>query len=239
MACQGAFHPKTAFKHLTALSNHESLDSMPASTGRMILGALILVAIPVALALLSPSKSACPPSFQLNPKRSAQLLQLLESTEEGQAILQDVAHLPKDVQPAYCFGSISIPSVTDRHAVLLNASHPLAESASRLGHLLTHITGEMPMQKTAGDCEAQVDRALSREAKAFEVELKLRKELGVGLPHAPRPALPFEFEAEFWKTPESERESLIKRYLIAHPDGAPGVDALASSYKKRCATQAK
>lgn len=90
------------------------------------------------------------------------------------------------------------------------------------------------MHSAARDCDSRVDHALTKEAQAFGVELRLRQALGVLSQENTPPALPFEFESAFGKLPALEGEALIKNYLVDHPHGGPGVDALAASYLKRC-----
>jgi len=110
--------------------------------------------------------------------------------------------------------------------ILLDRELDEPEAAARVGHLLEHAAKEMP---TTGDCDAQVSAMLGREARALALELRLRRELGV---RAPR--IPYAFEDAFWAAPPQQREGLLLEYLRAHPDGAPGLDALASSYARRC-----
>ncbi len=81
----------------------------------------------------------------------------------------------------------------------------------------------------AGDCDAQVDEALALEARALALELRLRRALGVTSRR-----LPYAFEDGFWSAPAAGRERLVLDYLRAHPDGAPGLDGLASGYARRC-----
>ncbi len=79
------------------------------------------------------------------------------------------------------------------------------------------------------DCEKQVDEALRAESAALSFELQLRGELAVT-----NKRIEYEFEAPYWATAPENRERLVLDYLRAHPDGAPGIDALAAGYTKRC-----
>lgn len=195
---------------------------------------MALIAVPVTLALLSPSPSPCPPSFYSNAALEEQILKLLSTTAEGKGLQQNIQSQKHNKKPKICFGSIPVPALTDNFYILLNAKHSLPESASRLGHLYMHVLEGLPMHSAARDCDSRVDYALTKEARAFAVELRLRKALGLLSQENTPPALPFEFESAFWKSPELEREALIKNYLVEHPHGGPGVDALAASYLKRC-----
>ena len=88
-----------------------------------------------------------------------------------------------------------------------------------------------PSRGADESCEVITERALAAEAKALSLELGLRRAFGVPASSA---RVQYTFEGDFWAAPEEAREGLVLAYLQAHPDGAPGIDALASGYARRC-----
>jgi len=128
-----------------------------------------------------------------------------------------------------CFGPAPVSVVTHDGALLIDARLDEGEAAARAGHLATHLSdGLIPSPTRGDDCAAYVDRALHAEARALALELRLRRAFA-----GPR-RVTYEIEAPFWAAPAASREALIVDYLRAHPDGAPGIDALASGYARRC-----
>lgn len=178
---------------------------------------------------------SCPASFHADEGRTRALLARLRSDAEGERLAARLAERASIV----CFGDIPISSVTPGRTFLMDSRLGEMESAARLGHLVMHAVDGAPMSamerdasEPARDCARQVDEALSAEARAFALELRLRRAFGV---HASSsPTLAYAFEDDFWKAAPEAREPLLKAYLLEHPDGAPGVDALASGYLKRC-----
>ncbi len=79
-----------------------------------------------------------------------------------------------------------------------------------------------------------MEQALAAEARGLSLELRVGRELGA----PPAEGGPFEVEAVHWQAAPEEREAALVACLRAHPDGAPGVDALAAGYAKRCAAGA-
>jgi hypothetical protein len=193
------------------------------------LGAALLL-----LAGLAPScrprdpPRACPARFALDPARAAALVEALRAAPDGAALL---ARAPA---PTLCFGPAAVSSVTTEGILLFDAGLRGPEAAARLGHLVDHLAEGLPMARpTDEDCAIQVDRALAAEARALALELRLRRALGA--PSGDGRRLPYAFEDAFWTTPDDRREALVLADLRAHPDGGPGLDALASGYARRCA----
>jgi hypothetical protein len=140
-----------------------------------------------------------------------------------------------------CFGRTDVSAITTAGTILLDARLGEAETAARLGHLLLHAVDGLPMAEPAKggdavDCDARVREALALEARAFALEFRLRRELGVGAGGEPR-TVPYEFEEPFWQAEAEAREPLVLRYLEEHPNGGPGVDAIAAGYASRCAKE--
>lgn len=167
----------------------------------------------------------CPEGALDLPARADAIVARLASVPEGAALIE--ATRPR--LGRICFGrGPSVLEERERHVVLDTALGP-GEAAARLGHLLMHVRDGSPYAPGA-DCDAVVARALDAEARAHALELELRRALS-----AERGALSFgELEAAFWDAPASERVAGVRAYLEAHPDGAPGIDALASGYRARC-----
>jgi hypothetical protein len=169
----------------------------------------------------------CPARFAADRAREVVLVDRLRAAPEGGLLL---ARVPPAALPRICFGPAAVSSITTEGVVLLDRELGELEAAARLGHLLAHAVEGMPMaQPRAGDCDAQVEEALVQEARALALELRLRRALGVT-----ERRLPYAFEDAFWRSPTAGRERLVLEYLHAHPDGAPGLDGLASGYSRRC-----
>ena len=192
------------------------------------------VRIPVALAALlglscraADPPRPCPARFALDPPRAAALADRLATVPEGASVL---TRAQGAAMPRICFGPAIVSSITTDGAVLLDGDLGEPEAAARLGHLLAHVVEGLPMARPgAGDCEAQVEDALRKEARALALELRLRHALGVT-----ERRIPYAFEDDVQRAPPEARERLVLDYLRAHPDGAPGLDGLASGYARRC-----
>jgi len=170
---------------------------------------------------------ACPAPWSADPDRAGALVERLRATDDGAALLAGLAPRPL---PALCFGRAGPSSVTTEGVILLEAALDDGEAAARVGHLLQHVVEGLPMAHPhPGDCDAQVGVALVAEARSLSLELRLRRALGV---RAPR--LRYPFEGAFWAAPAARREADVLDFLRAHPDGAPGLDALAAGYARRC-----
>jgi hypothetical protein len=203
------------------------------SRGAPIRGAAAVV---LGLSLVGACRRAdpprgCPARFVEDAPRARAIVEGLRSTGEGAALLARVAALPP-----ICFGPAAVSVITTEGVVLFDAGLTGAEAAARLGHLVAHAVEGVPMARpSAGDCEAQVAVALAQEARALSLELRLRRALGVSAAAPAGRHIPYAFEEAFWAAPTEVREGLVLAYLRAHPDGAPGLDALASGYARRCA----
>lgn len=112
---------------------------------------------------------------------------------------------------------------------MLDSGQEEAAAAARMGHLLVHVAERTALDAPGeAGCDAWVDAALASEARAFSLELRLRRLFGAAEPSG------FEFEAAYFDAPPEAREALVLRYLREHPEGGPGVDGLASGYAERC-----
>ncbi len=167
----------------------------------------------------------CPPLLAVNADRAGRLWDRLDDAPDGAALITRASSLP-----LVCFGQVDLSVVTTEGIVLFDKTLDDDEGAARLGHLLAHIVDGMPMANPRdADCEAQVNDALHLEAKTLSLELRLRRDLHV---RAKRQV--YEFEDRYWATEEPIREQFLWDYLRDHPDGGPGLDALANGYAKRC-----
>lgn len=204
------------------------VDNPRASRYRRTMRSLLFVlaiAAAVASCRSADSGARCPPLFTANENRARRLWDRLDDAPEGAAVIARASSLP-----LVCFGQVDLSMVTTEGIVLFDNTLDDDEGAARLGHLLAHIVDGMPMGKPSdADCETQVNDALRLEAKSMSLELRLQRDLRV---RAKRQA--YEFEAGYWAAEESNREKFLWDYLRAHPNGAPGLDALANGYAKRC-----
>jgi len=176
------------------------------------------------------SAKPCPARFALDAPRATRLLETLGKVERGARIRDEaLATGPLEI----CFGALAVSSVTTTGIVLMDETLGDEEAASRLGHLLTHVSqGLSRFEGDAGadgGCDAWVARALDAEATALSLEIELRRALGVTSPRSK-----YAFEDDVRAAKEEDREAIVLAYLRAHPDGGPGIDALASGYARRC-----
>ncbi len=173
------------------------------------------------------SPARCPGRFAADPARQARIVERLGAGAEGGALIAGQG------QPIrMCFGAVSSSVVTEQGTLLMDAGQGDARAAARAAHLLLHLADGLPaLVKGEGDCDARVEEALRAEARALALELRLLRELGAPPPEGG----PWEVEGIHWAAAPEEREAALVAYLRAHPDGAPGVDALASGYARRCA----
>jgi hypothetical protein len=188
---------------------------------------LIAVSLLFASCRSPEASRKCPASFAVDHDRARRLADRLEASAEGARL---AAHVCRDSGPTVCFGKADISTITTEGVILFDERLSESEGAARLGHLVLHFVEGLPMSKPRPtDCETQVERALQAEARALSLEIRLRRELDVR-----DRRLVYEFEEPYWAAGLEERESLILRYLKEHPNGAPGLDALAAGYMKRC-----
>jgi len=146
--------------------------------------------------------------------------------------VRDGAFAKREV--SFCFGRIGVSSVTTSGALLFDEALATEEAAARAAHLLTHVAEGLrvePNEETGESCEVITERALAAEAAALALEIELRRAFGV---NADAARVRYTFERDFWAAPNETRVGLVLDYLRAHPDGAPGIDALASGYARRC-----
>jgi hypothetical protein len=185
----------------------------------------------VALALAGCSEAhqgpSCPAGTHIDEARSDAVRARLASVPSGASLLREAGARLTIV----CFAPPTSPSVVDdAHDVILASDLDEGEAAARLGHLLVHLRDGLPDEGLrSSDCDAAVDHALALEATAYVREVELQHALGV----TPR-ALAFEFAADVLAAPPGAREAIVQAYLAAHPEGAPGIDGLASAYRERC-----
>ncbi|EYF03629.1 hypothetical protein [Chondromyces apiculatus] len=166
----------------------------------------------------------CPAGLTADPPRVQRLVAQLAEVPESAAILR---RLPRGA-PRVCFGRVPVSALTDDGVVLLDTASPDAEAAARLGHLALHaIAGSPAPHPGSPDCDAAVARALTLEARAFALELRLRRALGVT-------SIRYGFEEAYWQASPEAREPAILAWLTAHPSGGQGVDALGDGYRRRC-----
>lgn len=171
--------------------------------------------------------AVCTGRYSADPARQARILGRLGASAEGAAA---VGRWGRPIR--MCFGAVRSSVVTEQGVMLMDAKLDDARAAARVAHLVTHLADGLPaIVAGEGDCDARVEQALAAEARALALELRLLREL-----EAPPPeGGPWEVEGVHWAAPPEGREAAVLSYLRAHPDGAPGVDALAAGYARRCA----
>lgn len=168
----------------------------------------------------------CPAGFVDAVGERARLEERLRSVDEGAALLDGV---PVNVR--YCLGEIDNPVVSDGRLLVLDERVERPERAARVGHLLHHVVHGLPLPDplpASPDCDALVARALDREAGAYALEATLRAAFEV-------PPTRYEFEPAVRAARDRDaRVAIVRRYLAAHPDGAPNIDPLGTAYRQRC-----
>lgn len=186
---------------------------------------LLALGLSMASCRASDPVPPCPAGFVPNDGRTRRLWERLGTASSGTTLLARSAS-----KPILCFGATEISTLTTTGIVYFDDKLDESEGAARLGHLLLHFVDGMPMANPRPtDCERQVEEALRAESMALSLELQLRREFAVG-----KPRIAYAFESSYWNAAVEERERLILEYLRAHPLGAPGIDALAAGYAKRC-----
>lgn len=153
--------------------------------------------------------SNCPAPFVANEYR----------TEAMQDLLSD------DSIEQVCYGlhrpSVILPS----GMVLMDHSLPIKEGAARLAHFGHHLN--LSPVEYGPEC---VERAIQREAEAFQVELQWRERLEIR--HS---VWAYEFEAG-WREAE-EPVQFLENFIQTHPEGAIGLSPLVDDYTKQCANE--
>lgn len=197
----------------------------------------VLLALSFSLSLPACSRAApapdvpCPAGTTSDAARADAIETRLTSVPRGRAIVDSARARVVRV----CFGDARGASViTDARIVVLAAGLEEGEAAARLGHLLVHARDGLPIDEIrppldAAACELAVTRAMTLEARAYVEEVLLQDALGA------RPTvLAFAFADSVRAAAPEARESIALAYLRAHPDGAPGIDALETAYRGRC-----
>lgn len=197
---------------------------------RACLGSAIALLLAAGCARPTADRAPCPAGHTESGARAARVVERLASVPEGRELARVLdAHV-------ICFAPEGLGVITGERQLLLSDALDDGENAARLGHLLVHARDGLPLDSDragAGrDCEALVARALDSEALAHVVEVRLQTALEVTPTH-----FVFEFASQVRAAPdEAHAVALVRRYLAAHPTGAPGIDGLAAAYHQRCAT---
>ncbi len=166
----------------------------------------------------------CPAGFINQVGRADAIRARLRTRDEGRALLEALG----ETEVRFCFGHTDVPALAEGRVLVLDADWDGPSQAARVGHLLDHVVHGSPFPDTVGagtDCERVVRDALTTEARAYALELRLRRALGVE-----EIRYPFEADANQSDNPLA----LVERYLVTHPDGGPGLDALGTGYRLRC-----
>ena len=175
-----------------------------------------------------PAAADCPLDAAPDPARDTRIRAALATVPEGRALIDGSLARVR----AVCFGHGPLSVVTHEHIVVLDEHLGDAEAAARLGHLLVHERDGHPMDAAVTaerDCAALVHEALVRESRAYATESRLRRALEVS-----HPVMPFEIEADTAPLAPADADLRWLAYLEAHPDGAPGIDALGAGYLAQC-----
>jgi hypothetical protein len=170
-----------------------------------------------------PISETCPEGLQADPERGTRIVSLLGSTRAGRQLLEQA-----DRPLAICFAELGAGRLrTDGWHVLPSQASD-AENAARLAHLLHHQAhGPLLPERVAANvsCESLVAEALSEEAQAYTLELKLLRELGASGSGDLR-----QLAAAYWAAAPEDRARLVARHLRSSHFGA----SLAEQYAARC-----
>lgn len=168
----------------------------------------------------------CPYGYVDRPSQGDAIRAGLAELEETRELMTRLG----TTEVRFCFGPIDVPVLADGRVLLVDERVSEAEQAARSAHLLHHLVVGAPFPETIprdADCDAVVARAIDAEARAYVLEIRLRRRFELPEPR-------YEMEPAFWAAAEGEREALVRDYLLAHPDGAPNLEPLASGYRQRC-----
>jgi hypothetical protein len=171
----------------------------------------------------------CPFGYMDRVGQGELIMARLRTSEEGRQIADALG----TTEVRFCFGDIEVPAVTEGRLLLLTEGESVDVLAARTGHLLTHVLRGPPLPDDiprGADCDALVRRALRAEARAYAIELRLRRDFGVMEQR-------YEFEAPFHRARDGER--VIYDYFRAHPEGGPGLDPLPTAYRQRCDVESR
>lgn len=182
---------------------------------------------------------ACPTGSAPSPRRqhaiASRLRNALASAELDPAARSAMWRALARPMPGPCFGPLASVSV-EGGPIVLDGRLSDAQLAARLGHLLLHTEyASGPPASAPGsdtrpiDCEAHARDAMRSEAVALSAELALLSALGQGPGQ-----LPDELVRTLRATPVHARAERVRRYLIEHPGGVPGLGSSLSAYRERC-----
>lgn len=174
-------------------------------------------------------RAPCPQGFAEDAARTAHVLSRLATVPETRELVRRTSGL----RGRLCLGTVPVPMITTERVLLLSRGAGDDETAARVAHLLSHLDGHFPPVDgfdARAPCAPQVDAALHAEARAMDLELRLRTHFAVR-----DPRLHFAFTDEWTAAPSrAERIDVVYRWLVAHPHGGEGVDSLAGAYRARC-----
>lgn len=175
--------------------------------------------------LTSPSPNVqCPPGYRHIPSRTQQIQERLKVMPETAQLLRALRSKPI----RYCYKNNAPSVVTTQGVMLLDTRQSLNETAARVGHLLQHLNN--PITFVPGEnCERQVKQALVKEAQAYTLELRIRKELKVK-----NPILQLAFTPSFWRLPASKQTPFLVKHFQESRYGERGVGSLLADYRRRC-----
>lgn len=168
----------------------------------------------------------CPYGFVDRPSQGDAIREGLARIDETRSLVERLGA----TEVRFCFGPVDVPVLADGRVLLVDERASEAEQAARSAHLLHHIVEGAPFPESIpadADCDAVVRRAIDLEARAYVLEILLRRRFELATPR-------YEMESAFWAAPEAEREGLVRDYLLEHPDGATNLEPLASGYRERC-----
>ncbi len=189
-------------------------------------GVGVAVAFFVFLRAKEPAMT-CPNPLRAEPVRAARLRELLARAPAGHQLLQQ---LPSPLR--ICFGEVDVAVWRTDGIVVFPPSGQAREDAARLGHLLLHAVEGPPLPETVDrsrSCRGWARRAVAAEARAYTLELRLRRQFRVSQPRQRYP-----FEAQFWAAEHSRQNEVVRSYLLAHPAGSEGFIGYFNAYVQRC-----
>ncbi len=195
------------------------------STLSLVRWSLLFLFLAIVSCRSSNPVQQCPAAFTQNDSRANRLWERLGAAAAGATLTARGVS-----KPLLCFGRTELSTITTEGVIYFDDKLDESEGTARPGHLFLHSVDGLPMSNPRPtDCDTQVDEALRAESAALSLELQLRRELAVT-----NKRIAYQFEAPYWAAVPEKRERLVLDYLRAHPNGAPGIDALAASYAKRC-----
>lgn len=170
------------------------------------------------------TEAQCSLNLQSDPARGRRLIETLYTTSSGRELLDQ-----NEGGLGFCFGRVPVPAIMTNGTIILDTRDSDEESAARLGHLLLHALEGMPQLPRADDhrsCDEIVEEAIKAEARAHDLELRLRRELGVA-----QPRHIFDFEHEYWDRAPQERLHLLEEHFRSNDGRGNG---LIEAYRSVC-----